>query len=275
MHSVGLSSLIIARAPQLRRPGNGDSFANALQSLNYVAHEDWAWSNYKNTIVSLAQDIQRQKGNGEVRLLEIGGGRYPLFSPSEARELGLDITVNDIDAGELALAPAEFGRAHFDISGDLNALGSMRDSYDVIFSRMVMEHVADVPKAWCNCYSLLASGGVALAFFPTLWAPPFLINAIIPEKLSARILRLFFPDRHNGVEPKFPALYDHCRSSKRVLGTLFDRIGFSDHIILPFWNHGYFRAIPGLRDIDRALQNLARRRDWRLISTYAYALARK
>jgi len=122
---------------------------------------------------------------------------------------------------------------------------------------------------------VLAPGGVALAFFPTLYAPPFIINRLIPESLSARILRLFFPDRHEGVQPKFPALYGHCRGGDHVLGRVFGKIGFRESLVVPFWNHGYFRAIPGLREIDRAFQNLARRRNWRAFTTYVYAVARK
>lgn len=265
----------------LRKPvGAGETLMSAFHRLGYVSHEDWAWANYKTTLATLAADIRRERAlRGEedrpVALLEIGGGRDPLFTPQEARDLGLAVTVNDIDPHELSQAPAEFGRALFDVAGDLATAGVRTNAYDLIFSRMVMEHVRDVPRAWRNCHALLAPGGIALAFFPTLYAPPFIINRLIPEALSARILRLFFPDRHEGVQPKFPALYDHCRGGDRVLGRVFDSIGYSESLVVPFWNHGYFRAIPGLRELDRAFQNLARQRNWRAFTTYVYALARK
>ena len=58
--------------------------------------------------------------NGLVRMLEIGGGRGPLLTPDEASAAGVELTVNDIDAHELSLAPAAFNKAQFNI--DLSKL---------------------------------------------------------------------------------------------------------------------------------------------------------
>lgn len=257
--------------------GGGASLVGPFLDLGYVAHEDWAWKNYKSVVLAFAEQTRRERAArglaGPVRLLEVGGGRDPLISLAEARHAGLEITINDIDAGELALAPEGYGRALFDIAGDLDP--AAQGGYDLIYSRMVFEHVANVPKAWANCHLLLNKGGVALAFHPTLFAPPFVINRLLPESLSARLLRPFFPDRHEGVQPKFPAHYDWCYGDVGKVGAMFDVIGFSDRLVAPFWTHGYFRAIPVLREIDAAFQALARRRDWRAFTTYAFSVARK
>ena len=47
---------------------------------------------------------------------------------------------------------------------------------------MVFEHVEDGQRAWANLYQLLAPGGVALAFVPTLYSVPFVINWLLPDK---------------------------------------------------------------------------------------------
>ena len=261
----------------LERRGAGRAPASLMapfDALGYVAHESWAWDNYKAVVLAFAAQA-RARGLGNARLLEIGGGRDPLLTPREARAAGLDYTVNDIDAGELALAPREFDRALFDISGDLAQARTDPRGYDLIVSRMVFEHVRDVRAAWRNIHSLLAPGGVGLAFFPTLYAPPYVLNRLMPERASAALLRLFFPDRNDGEQPKFPAFYDHCLGSQKKLAPVFGAIGFADHLVVPFWSHGYFRHLPLLREADAALQNLARRRDWRGLTTYAYAVVRK
>lgn len=255
------------------RFGNNPLF-EPLARLGYDGLEDWAWTNYTATILAFARQIA-QRRPGPVRFLEIGGGRDPLFREDEAAQAGLAVTVNDIDAAELALAPQAFARAQFDIAGDLDQAKAATGSYDLIVSRMVMEHVAGVPQAWTNMHRLLAPGGVALAFVPTLYAPPFVINHLIPEAASARLLRLFFPNRHAGVQPKFPARYEWTFGDGRKLGPMLARAGFSQTMVLPFWTHGYFRSLPLLREIDRAMQLLARKRDWRWLSTYAYILVRK
>jgi SAM-dependent methyltransferase len=244
-------------------------------ALGYVAHEDWAWANYKATILAFADRSRAHAQGRPVRVLEIGGGRDPLFSASEMSRAKLDFTVNDIDAGELALAPPWYRKAHFDIAGDLGETDARLGHYDIIVSRMVFEHIRDAPRAWANCHRLLARDGVALAFFPTLYAPPYVLNLLMPEFLSAMLLRWFFPRRHDSVQPKFPAHYDHCRGGQAALAPMFNAIGFREHLVVPFWSHGYFRRLPVLRALDAFVQELARRYDWRLLTTYAYAVARK
>src|SRR5579871_6882594 len=131
---------------------SGNPLFEKIAALGYDGLESWAWANYRATILAFARQAA-QRNARPPRLLEVGGGRDPLFRPEEARALGLDVTVNDIDADELARAQA--------------------GAYDLIFSQMVFEHVAGVEKAWRNVHTLLAEGGVGLAFVPTLYAPPF------------------------------------------------------------------------------------------------------
>ena len=185
--------------------------AGPFRRLGYDSREQWAWDNYKTALVAFVETL-RQAGrcgeDGRVRLLEIGGGRGPQFTPDEAEKLGVALTVNDIDARELSLAPAGFATACFNIAGDVDP--ALKGKFDFVFSRMVFEHVKNAPRAWGNVANLLAPGGVALAYHPTLYSPPFIVNWLAPEALSARVLKLFFPTRHDGDYPKFPARYEMC-----------------------------------------------------------------
>jgi SAM-dependent methyltransferase len=278
-------------ATQLARPFNGAAvdrqarvarrlsssavLAAPFRRLDYDSSEGWAWDNYRALVLALAQaqrPTRRRRGE-MVRMLEIGGGRGPLLRPAEAVAAGIAVTVNDIDARELSLGPAEFDKAQFDIAGV--APDSLVGQFDLIVSRMVAEHVADGRKAWTNMATLLARGGIALAFHQTLYAPPFVVNRLFPEALTARVLRLFFPGRHNGDYPKFPARYELCISNLDRIAPILKECGFSESLVAPIWGHGYFRHIPVLREMDTALQRLAEARDWRWLSTYAFTLARR
>jgi len=208
-----------------------------------------------------------------VRLLEIGGGRDPQLTPKEADKLGVDLTVNDIDARELSLAPKGFATACFDIAGDVDP--SLHEKFDLVFSRMVFEHVKGAPHAWRNIAALLAPGGVALAYHPTLYSPPFVVNWLTPEAFSARLLRRFFPGRHDGDYPKFPARYEMCVAEPSMVAPKLRACGFSEVLVAPFFGHGYLRSIPIAREIEGALHVLAERRDWRGLSSYAFTLVRK
>jgi 2-polyprenyl-3-methyl-5-hydroxy-6-metoxy-1,4-benzoquinol methylase len=278
-------------ADQLARPFNGDAaerqervaqrlsssavLAEPFRRLNYDSSEGWAWDNYRAVVLALAQarGAMRRRQGEAVRMLEIGGGRGPLLRPAEAAAAEIAVTVNDIDARELSLGPAEFDKAQFDIAGA--APSELHGRFDLVVSRMVMEHVADGRQAWTNMAALLAPGGIAMAFHPTLYAPPFVVNRLFPEALTARLLRFFFPGRHDGGYPKFPARYELCVSDLGKIAPVLKDCGFSEVLIAPIWGHGYFRHIPILREIDTALQRLAEARDWRGLSTYAFTLARR
>ena len=64
----------------------------------------------------------------------------------------------------------EFDKIGFDIACAVDP--SLHGSFDLIVSRMVMQHV-DARRAWTKVANLLAPGGVALAFHPVFTAPPW------------------------------------------------------------------------------------------------------
>ena len=246
------------------------TMAPFLAGLRPDWHSQWAWDHYESTILALARHFDLR------RVCEIGGGRDPLFTAEEAGRHGIDLIVNDIDAGELALTPQGLKTARFDIAGDLSEPDVVRGGYDLMVSRMVFEHVADVESAWANIHALLAPGGVALAFFPTLWAPVFALNHVLPEKASRAIVHALFPNRRDGGgDPKFPALYDWCRGSRRTLQPMLERAGFSDIHVQRFWGHGYFDRMPGLKQLDHGFNALAAKIGWDFVTTYAYVVVRK
>jgi SAM-dependent methyltransferase len=141
---------------------------------------------------------------------------------------------------------------------------------------MVFEHIPDVEAAWRNVHKLLKPGGVALAFFPTLYALPVLINHLIPERLSRALLFKLRSERgDNGGDPKFPACYDWCFGSERKLAPMLRRAGFSDFVVQPFWGYGYLDRIPVLRMIDHSFNRAAAKLGIKALTSYAWVLARK
>ncbi len=241
-----------------------------VEELGYPKDWNWAWENYKSTIAQLsrARNLHRH--------LEIGAGRDPLFLPDEVKVLGFDVTLSDISARELSLAPDGYAKVTCDIAAP-NAPDILgRNAYDMAYCRMVMEHVPNVSAMWSNLHDVLAPGGVALSFFPTLYAPPYVLNRLMPEKLSRWLLETVFPDRKDdGDNPKFPAYYDHCFSEESRIMPMLRQAGFSDVVILPFWGYSYFWKFPGVKQIDAAFTTLAERKQWRAVSSFAYVIAIK
>jgi SAM-dependent methyltransferase len=208
------------------------------------------------------------------RLCEIGGGRNALFTAEEIDEIGGSLTVKDISQSELYRGPGGYETLCLDIAGNIE--GAAPGQFDLMFSKMVFEHVPDMKRAWRNIYTLLAPGGVALGFFPTLYALPFVINRLVPDSVTGPLLRAVFPNRNDeGKDPKFPAHYDHCFGDARKLKPMLVDIGFSEHHVLPFWGHGYFRRLPIVRGLHHAFNRLASKRNWANFTTYAYVVVRK
>lgn len=226
----------------------------------------WAMSNYKQTIMALATAFDCRD------LLEIGGGRSPLLSQSQVADAGFHYTVNDISEAELRRCPDWADKACFDVAGDATPPAQ----FDLVFSRMVQEHIGSAEKCYRNIFRLLRPGGIALNFHPTLYAAPFVINYLMPSQLSAAVLAVLGSRLTDAEEqyPKFPARYHWCRASARVADKL-QRIGFSEIFIVPFYGHGYFHRLPVIRGVDDVLAKFAMARDARLLSSYAYTIVRK
>lgn len=232
-------------------------------------HSDWAWENYEPLTLALAKHF------GLRRLLEVGGGRDPGFLEI-GQKAGLEVIVNDIDAGELALLPPGTPTAQFDVAGDLTNRADLVEAFDLMTARMVFEHIHDVEAAWKNIHRMLKPGGIGMAFFPTLYAWPFLINKLLPPETAKAIVNRFFPNRaDDGDNPVFPALYDWCYGSETKLRRMLDPIGYSEFALLPFWGHRYLDRVPVAREIDHGANRLMAALDIRALTTYAIVILRK
>ncbi len=244
-----------------------DPLHSFVDELRKKTSSEWAWEHYKETIGALVS-ITRARN-----VLEIGGGRWPLLSTSEACDIRY--LVNDISESELELAPPYVDKVCFDIAKPLSdnhrpLLGTV----NVMFSQMVFEHVTDAMQAYRNIHALLAPGGVCLNFHPVLYAAPFVVNWLLPEKISREVLRLFFPNRRPDEVPKHPAWYDMCvisDSNQRKLAS----IGFKRVWQVPFWHHDYFKKIPGVYHVDHAVALLAERKEWPKFASYSYTMVSK
>lgn len=203
-------------------------------------------------------------------LLELGGGRRPSFHFTEMPDNLNSYTVNDISESELALLPGGYDRACFDVSGDASAF---EGRYDIVFSRFLAEHVRDGRAMHGNVYKVLKPGGVAFHLIPTLYALPFVINRLLPERVGQKVLDVFSPRRE--ISPKFPAYYSQCYGDTPAMRRMFRDIGYGKVEIRNFYGHFYYETIPGLRNIEKWFSELAARHEWSTVSSYAYIFAYK
>lgn len=206
----------------------------------------------------------------QASLLELGAGRYPSFRISDMPQTVQSYTVNDISESELSLLPEGYRKACFDVSGDAS---NFSDTYDVVFSRFLAEHVPDGEAMHRNVYSVLREGGTAFHLIPTLYSLPFVINKFLPETLTYKLLEKLSPRR--AISPKFPAYYSACYANPDKMERLLRGIGYREVEVTPFYGHFYYEKIPGLKEIHEQFSAMAASRNWTPLASYAYIRAVK
>lgn len=215
--------------------------------------------------------------SGAHRVLELGGGANP-FLPLEFLERhGIEYTVLDISPVELAKAPGGYKKICCDIGSEQMDFAGLAGEYDLIFSKMLAEHVKNGPQLHRNVFKLLAAGGKGVHYFPTLYAPPFIVNRLFPEKFNDRLLHWAEPGREkDGKKGKFPAYYTWCRGPTRRQLARLRGVGFDVEEYIGFFGHNvYYRRIPVLRTVHRKLCRWLVRHPVPALTSSAYVVVTK
>lgn len=218
----------------------------------------------RQEFAALIQSIIVSRGYREV--CEIGGGRWPTIPVETVKRLGISYTVLDRCPFQLAAANDAYRKVHARIE-DLSG----KNRFDFMFSRMVFEHVRDGEAAYRRVHALLERGGACVNYHPTLFAAPFVLNRLLPERAAHALLAYF---RHDRSSSKFPAYYSLCRATQAVEDRL-RAVGFRHVAIVPLWGHAYYRAVPPLHALEERVAQLCRERDWRWWASYALTVALK
>ena len=227
--------------------------------------------NWENGMLGYGDTLKRiVAGYPTADVLELGAGRRPSFTLEEMPSSIHSYTVNDISPEELALLPKGYDEACFDVSGDAS---NFRDHYDVVFSRFLAEHVPDGYAMHRNVHQVLKQGGVAFHLIPTLYALPFVVNKLFPERLTSWVLKVFAPRR--AINPKFPAHYSMCYGDPKLMASKLAEIGYRKVEIRTFYGHFYYEKIPVVRTVHKWFSDLAAKREWTRLGTYAYIKAYK
>ncbi len=198
--------------------------------------------------------LERLAGDPRVRrVCEIGGGANPALPVDFVRDQRLEYTLVDISQAELDKAPTGYRKVRADITDPQHGI---EGPFDLVFSMWCAVHVRSGEVFHRHVYRLLADGGRALHLFPTLFAPPFVLNRLVPEWLSSGLLLLLQPHRAaDGDHGKFPAYYSWCRGPTAGQLARLQRIGYTIEEYAAFFGHsgdvafgaGYLDRIAPLR----------------------------
>ncbi len=146
--------------------------------------------------------VPQYVGRG-MRVYDVGGGKNPVIDRATKERLGLTIVGLDIDADELAAAPA--GIYDEVICADIGGYRGSADA-DLVICQALLEHTRDNCAALRAIAGILKPGGKALVFAPSRNAAYARLNLVLPERLKCWVISKVYPEmsRDHG----FPAHYD-------------------------------------------------------------------
>lgn len=211
--------------------------------------------------------------NKLLSILEIGAGANPTIKPNFIEEKGLDYTINDTESGELSKADNIYKKFIADLSVP-NEITKLNGKFDLIFSRMVGEHIADGKNFHNNIYNLLNNGGYSFHCFSTLFAFPFIVNRILPDSATDYFLTKTAP-RDEYKHGKFKAYYNWCRGPSKKMIKRFEKIGFSIVEYVGYFGHNYYKKIPPLEFMERLKSNILLKIPLPYLTSYAHILLKK
>jgi SAM-dependent methyltransferase len=209
-------------------------------------------------------------------VLEFGSGANPTLSAAEVDGRGLRYTTNDVAAGELAKAAPAYETLLLDMATASSA-ALPRETFDLVFSRMVNEHVADGERYYRNIFEVLRPGGVTAHCFSTLYSLPFVVNRLLPEKLAGGLLDIVSPREDPYMQAKFPARYSWSRGPTSGAIARFRALGYEIVEYRGYFGHPYYnRPVLGpVRAFERAKAGWLCRHPVPALTSYAVVILRK
>ena len=231
-------------------------------NISYSKTES-TWKNIENFLYQIIKD------NNFTKIAEIGGGAHPLF---EELEDNLDFNVIDISSLEMNRAPSKYNKIVADIC---SSTLTIEDKFDMVFTKMLAEHIKEPIQMHLNIYKLLKNNGIAVHFFPTLFALPFILNKYIYTSFS-RYLVTLMTSRDLEFKPKFAAYYRWCFGPLKSLSRRYENLGFEVlHYIGLFGHEQYYHRIPMLRKIDNILSDVLIQHPCPYLTSFAILVLQK
>lgn len=185
-----------------------DSFVKRVPSI--------VWPEYTRSWFGAAvnAELDRLKASGvKFRVLEVGGIDRPFLKKGSGFEyVGMDVE-------HRPKCDEVYDEFHVQSIEE-----SLAGQFDLIISRMVLEHVPDNEKSWAVIFACLKPGGKAIHIFPSGLHPYSMATRLVGNRLQRKLIGLYRPTAKDITG--YPAYYDNCNPSK--LEKLLTRKGYSN-----------------------------------------------
>jgi SAM-dependent methyltransferase len=216
-------------------------------------------------------NLVRKHGSKDV--LEVGSGANPTLSPEIVAALKIRYTVNDVSHAELVKSDTVSDGWVCDLAND-EIPPQMHGRFDLVFSRMVNEHISDGQTYHKKIHGLLKPGGLAAHCFSTLYSLPFLANRILPDSISGGLLNLF-GHRDLNKHGKFRAYYSWSRGPSSTMLSRFEALGYEVAEYTGYFGHNYYIGVPLLHRLECLKARMLLAKPIPALCSYSMLVARK
>ena len=225
-----------------------------------------AWKDFEDKIYSLI------KTNDYKNIAEIGGGANPILPVEFIRANKINYTIIDSSSEEMSKADAGYQKTVLDFE---KKLSDITVKYDLIFAQMTMEHIRYPSVFYSNVHKLLTTGGQALFFFACSTSLPMLLNKLIPDFITKRILLSVQPFRKDEKHGKFKAYYKWCYGPTKTNIKRLENLNFQIVEYTGYFGHSYYAKFALLNSMEKRKTNYLLKHPNPYLCSYSHVLLRR
>jgi len=171
---------------------------------------------YEAAIAIVAKYITEKSGGKPIEILEAGCGRKWEFP---ALEIPYRLTGIDLDYDALQYRKTQQADLDDTIYGDLRTVSIKDNSFDIIYSSFVLEHIDGADVVLDNFARWLRDSGLVIITIPDRDSLYGLLTRLTPHWFHILVYRYVY---HNKMAGKpghgpYPTIYDKAISRKRML----------------------------------------------------------
>jgi SAM-dependent methyltransferase len=198
-------------------------------------------------------------------IADIGGGANPLLDEQFIAKNKIEYFLLDNSVSELKKAGAHYKTIEADATShdDEFRRHTADRKFDLIVSHMLLEHLDNPLQAHRNFYNALNPDGRCVHIYPSPNNLPLALNRLLPQAVSACLLKLAQPGRDlGGARRKFKAYYRMCGAPSRTLTAAFEALGYTVVQHTGYVGHTYYERCKPVAALERRLRTLILKFQW-------------